>query len=212
MFVPRGADNDRRFIPYYSRSVVRAFPNSRRSAGYSLIELLVVIAMIGILGSLVLPKLRLERSQVDAASRTLGMALMTARSDAVGRGHNVLVVLDTGNHLVRTIWDLNNNRRVDAMEKSRPFLLGERVIFGRGAGIPPFEGASAQVPTMLTTGGMPMLVVQRNGALDRSGTLYLTSGRGRAGVGDVDSRAIRLERATGRATVFVYAGTGWRRQ
>ena len=121
--------------------------------GFSLIELLIAIAMIGILAGLVLPRVRLERSQVDAAARTLGTALMTARSDAVARGHNVLVVLDTGNGVVRTVWDLNNNRRVDASEKSRPFLLGERITFGRGAGIPPFEGATAQVPALLTTGG-----------------------------------------------------------
>ena len=94
---------------------------------------------------------------------------------------------------------------------SGPFLLGERVTFGRGAGVPAFEGAMPQVPSLLSTGGMPMLVVQRNGSLDRAGTLYLTSGRGAAGVGDVDTRAVRLDRATGRPTVFLYAQSGWRR-
>lgn len=183
-----------------------------RRRGFSLIELLIAIAMLGILAGIVLPRLRVERSQVDAAARTLGMAIITARTDAVGRGHNVLVVFDTANAVVRTIWDVNNNRRVDGNEKSRPFLLGERVTFGRGSGIPSFEGATAQVPHFMVSGGMPMLVVQRNGALDRSGTIYLTSHRGAAGVGDVDSRALRLDRATGRVTVFLYAGAGWRRQ
>lgn len=187
-------------------------PRSYTRRAFTLIELLIAIAMIGILAGIVLPKLRVERSQVDAAARTIGMALLTARAEAVSRGHNVLVVLDTGNRVVRTVWDLNNNRRVDASEKSRPFLLGERVTFGRGAGVPAFEGASAQVPALLTTGGMPMLVMQRNGALDRSGTLYLTSGKGAAGVGDIDTRAVRLDRATGRPTVYLYAQTGWRRQ
>lgn len=182
------------------------------SRGYTLIELLIAIAMIGILAGIALPRLRVERSQVDAAARTIGMALLTARSEAVARGHHVLVVFDTSNRVVRTVWDLNNNRRVDPGEKSRPFLLGERVSFGRGAGIPPFDGATAQLPPMLTTGGMPMLVVQRNGALDRAGTLYLTSGRGAAGGGEVDSRAVRIDRATGRPTVYLFAAPEWRRQ
>jgi hypothetical protein len=57
-----------------------------------------------------------------------------------------------------------------------------------------------------------MIVMQRNGALEKGGTLYLTSRRGAKGVGTVDSRALRLDRATGRTTIFIYAQTGWRRQ
>ncbi len=182
------------------------------SRGFTVIELLIAIAMIGILAGIVLPRLRVERSQVDAAARTLGMALLTARSDAVARGHNVLVVFDTTAGMVRTVWDLNNNRRPDAGEKSRPFALGERVVFGRGAGTPPFGDATAQVPAFQGAGGFPLLVVQRNGALDRAGVLYLTSRRGRAGVGDVDTRAVRLDRATGRPTVYVFGSAGWTRQ
>ena len=183
-----------------------------RRGGFTLIELIIAISMIGILAGIVLPRLRVERSQVDAAARTVGMALLTARADAVSRGHNVLVLFDTTRRVVRTVWDLNNNRRVDAGEKSRPFLLGERVVFGRGAGVPAFEGATAQLPSMLLSGSTPMLVVQRNGALDRAGIIYLTSRKGSAGIGDIDARAVRLDRATGRATVFLFAGPEWRRQ
>jgi prepilin-type N-terminal cleavage/methylation domain-containing protein len=188
--------------------------NRRRlgSRGFTVIELLIAIAMIGILAGLVLPRLRVERSQVDAAARTLGMALLTARSDAVARGHHVLVVFDTTAGVVRTVWDLNNNRQPDAGEKSRPFLLGERIVFGRGAGTPPFGDATAQVPEFLGGRGSPLLVVQRNGALDRAGVLYLTSRRGRAGVGEIDTRAVRFDRATGRPTVYVFGNAGWVRQ
>ncbi|MBY0488447.1 MAG: GspH/FimT family pseudopilin [Gemmatimonadaceae bacterium] len=179
---------------------------------FTLIELLIVIVMIAVLSGLALPRLRVERSQVDGAARTITSAMLAARSDAIARGHNVLIVFDTAARIVRTVWDANNNLQIDANEKTRPALLGERVAFARGAGIPSFNGATAQFPTLQSIGGRPALVIQRNGALDRAGTLYLTSRRGQAGGPFVDSRALRLDRATGRATVFLYANTGWRLQ
>lgn len=180
--------------------------------GFTLIELVIVVVMIGVLGAIVLPKLRIERSQVDSGARSLGIALIAARSDAVSRGHNVLVLLDTARATIRAVWDVNNNRRADVGEKTRPFLLGERVRFERGSGIPAFDGATAAMPTFPSSGGFPMIVMQRNGALEKGGTLYLTSRRGAKGVGNVDSRALRLDRATGRPTIFVYGTSGWRRQ
>ena len=179
---------------------------------FTLIELLIVIVMVAVLGGLALPRLRVERSQVDGAARTITSAMLAARADAIARGHNVLVVFDTAAHVVRTVWDANNNLQIDRAEKTRPALLGERVAFGRGAGTPAFNGATPQFPSLLKVAGKPALVIQRNGALDRAGTLYLTSRRGQAGVDVVDSRALRLDRATGHATVFIYANTGWRLQ
>ncbi len=180
--------------------------------GFTLIELLIVIVMLGVLAGIALPRLRVEQAQVDTGARTITSALLAARADAVGRGHNILVVFDTAGRVVRTVWDANNNLRIDLGEKTRPAMLGERVSFGRGAGIPAFNGATAQFPSLQTVDGKPALVIQRNGALDRAGTLYLTSRRGRAGIGDVDARALRLDRATGHATVFMYSRTGWKQQ
>lgn len=171
-----------------------------------------MVAIVAILATMALPRLRLEQSQVDGAARTISSAIMAARADAVSRGHNVLVVFDTAARVVRTVWDTNNNLLIDAGEKTRPALLGERVAFERGAGIPAFDGATDEFPTLMTVDGKPALVVQRNGALDRGGTLYVTSRRGAAGIGDVDSRAMQLSRATGHATVFIYATSGWRLQ
>lgn len=179
---------------------------------FTLIELLIVIVMIAVVAGLALPRLRVERSQVDGAARIITSAMLAARADAIARGHNVLIVFDTSARIVRTVWDADNNLQIDANEKTRPALLGERIAFARGAGIPAFNGATPQFPTLLSVGGKPALLVQRNGALDRAGTLYLTSRRGQAGGPFVDSRALRLDRATGHATVFVYANTGWRLQ
>lgn len=180
-----------------------------RRLGYTLLELLTVLSIIAILAAMALPRLRLERLQVDSAARTVATVLLAARADAVSRGHDVLVVFDTTRGLVRTVWDANNNRRLDGGEKTRPVLLPERVVIGRGAGVPAFNGAVSATPSLQQLDGLPMLVVQHNGALDRGGVVYLTSRRGRDGLGDVDARALRLDRATGRATVFRHNRTGW---
>lgn len=180
--------------------------------GFTLIEILAVVAMVAVLATIALPRMRIEQSQVDGAARTISSAIMAARTDAVSRGHNVLVVFDTTARVVRTIWDTNNNLQIDGGEKTRPALLGERVTFARGAGIPPYDGVTEDFPSLMTVDGMPALVIQRNGALDRGGTLYVTSRRGAQGIGEVDARALQLSRATGHATVYIYATDGWRLQ
>jgi len=178
---------------------------------FTVIELLIVVSIIAITAAIALPKVRVERAQVDGAVRTVSMALMVAQREAVSRGHNVLVVFDTAHHMVRTVWDRNNNLALDAGEKTRPFPIPERVVMGRGAGVPAFGGATAEVPAMLTMGDAPMLVLQRNGGSDRAVTLYLTSGRAQRGIGDKDTRALTVDRATARPNWFVWAATGWRR-
>lgn len=178
---------------------------------FTVIELLIVVAIIGLMAAIALPKVRVERAQVDGAVRTMSMAFMVAQREAVSRGHNVLVVFDTAHHVVRTIWDRNNNLALDVGEKTRPFPIPERVVLGRGAGVPAFGSATADVPATLMFGSSPMMVVQRNGGTDRAITLYLTSGRSQKGVGEKDTRALTIARATGNPTWYIWAGSGWRR-
>lgn len=179
--------------------------------GFSVIELLIVVSIIAIMAAIALPKVRVERAQVDGAVRTVSMAIMVAQREAVSRGHNVLVVFDTAHHVIRTVWDRNNNLAFDAGEKTRPFPIPERVVMGRGAGVPAFGASAADVPLMLTMNNAPMMVLQRNGGTDRPLTLYLTSGRAQRGFGDKDTRALTVDRATARPIWYVWAAAGWRR-
>jgi prepilin-type N-terminal cleavage/methylation domain-containing protein len=172
-------------------------------------ELLVVISIVAILAALVLPKVRIDNAQVDSAARTIGLTLMAAQRDAAARQHDVVVVFDTASHLIRTIWDANNNGMADANEKSRLFLLPERVILGRPSTVPAIAGDAGTTLRGLPAG--PYLVMQRNGATDRAVVLYLTTRTSMAGAADPDARAVTIARATGRPSWYAWTGSTWRR-
>jgi len=169
-----------------------------------------VISIVGIMAALVLPKVRIDNSQVDTAARTLGMSLMVAQREAASRQHNVLLVFDTSAHTITTAWDVNNNLAIDPTEKTRPFLLPERVVLGRPSSVPALGTATASVPVMLTSGTRPMLVVQRNGSVDRSVTLYLSTRSTMAGGLNTDVRAVMIARATARPEWYAWTGSSWR--
>jgi type II secretory pathway pseudopilin PulG len=177
---------------------------ARSRQGFTSVELAIVVILLGLLFALALPRVRVDHVAVDAAARTLNLALMSAQRDAVARSHNVLVTFDHDAHTAVVAWDVNNNRLVEAGEKTRPFLLSERVRFGRPPGVP-------ALPEDMTPAGETVVVtLQRNGAADRAHTLYLTSARALAGGADTEARALRITRATGRPVWYAWTGTAWR--
>lgn len=170
-----------------------------------------VIVIIGIMAALVLPKVRLDNSAVDTAARTVSMSIMVAQRDAVARQHNVLVEFDTAGHSARTVWDNNNNREIDAGEKTRPFLLPEAVTLGRPPGVPPLGTTPDIGAAAMGNARGPRLILQRSGSADRATIVYLTSIRAKNGGKFADTRAVYIARATGRSTWYVWTGTKWRR-
>jgi type II secretory pathway pseudopilin PulG len=171
---------------------------------------MLVVAVIGILAALVLPKVRIDNSQVDTAARTLSMSLMVAQRDAASRQHNVLLVFDTSASTITTVWDKNNNGAIDPGEKTRPFPWPDHVVLGRPSSVSALGTASARVPSLATTSqGKPMLILQRNGSVDRAVTLYITSKASMKGNAP-EARAVIIARATARPEWYAWTGSRWR--
>lgn len=183
----------------------------RSRAGFTLIELLVIVAIVGIMSLMVLPRIRIDNSTVDSAARTVSMSLMVAQRDAVSRGHNVLIKFDTAGHSVRTVWDANNNGTEDSNEKTRPFLLPDRVVLGKPGAVPKLGGVGEASVIQKTTSRGPYFIMQPSGALDRAEVMYFSTKTAMAGGPDQDVRAVAIARATGRTVWYKWNGTAWKR-
>jgi prepilin-type N-terminal cleavage/methylation domain-containing protein len=184
---------------------------SRRQRGFTLVEMLIVITMIGIMTGMALWRVDIARYQVNGDIQAIGTTLIASQREAIAKQHNVMVMFDTAGNRVRVVWDANNNGAFDANEHSRVVELGERVQFGLGTAPPMSFGNSAINFTQTeSTTGLPEVTFYRNGSASEAGGAYLTS---RRSIGDpkyvIDNRAMRVERATGRAEWWHYDGTTW---
>lgn len=186
---------------------------SRRQRGFTLVEMLIVITMIGIMTGMALWRVDVARYQVNGDIQAIGTTLIASQREAIAKQHNVIVVFDTAGSRLRIIWDANNNGAFDADEHSRVVPLGDRVQFGLGTAPAMAFGSSAIDFTQTeTSSGLPEVTFYRNGSASEAGGAYITS---RRSIGDpkyaFDNRAMRVERATGRAEWWHYNGTTWMR-
>lgn len=175
--------------------------------GFTLIELLTVLAVAGILMLIAAPRIDVERFQLDAAMRELGSGIAAARGRAILRQHDYVLMFREDGFVL--LYDENNNGETDAGEERRAVQLPERVKFDRG-GATPILGLTEAVSFTKRAEQLPALTFHRNGAASEEGVIYLTSFRGAGGDNNSqDTRALQIERATGRVRCFTYRTLAW---
>jgi prepilin-type N-terminal cleavage/methylation domain-containing protein len=181
------------------------------AAGFSLIEILIVLAILGIVVAMVAPKIDLTRYRLESEMQGVGMTLLASERQAITQQHDVIVMFDAAQGLIRIHDDKNNNGLADAGERVRGVAIGEGVVFGR-ASAPARPMGSGPVTFTKIVNGLPAVVFHRDGSASEAGGFYLTSVRAAtSGTHVEDTRAIELERATGRASWYRYGPPSWRR-
>lgn len=173
-------------------------------------EMLAALVVIGILTAVVAPQIQVTRFKMDGAARGSMTALLAAQRSAVKHQHDVVVAFDTLYREIRIHQDANNNGAVDTGERIRRVTMDDGVQFGRGAA-PARTAFAGTVSFTETQGGYPALRFHRNGSASQEGTFYLTSVRSAQGSGHAeDTRAVQIDRATGRASWFYYDPPEWK--
>ncbi len=175
-------------------------------------ELLIVLVMIGLMIAIAAPNINFGRYRVETAMQSLGTLLLAAQRSSVTAQHDVVVYLDTNNDLLRVHRDLNNNGAEDVGEIVRNYPLGDNVKFGMGSAtaMPGWSGAQTTFANLRN--GIPYITFHRNGSTSEAGGFYLTSANpGRNNTENSSTRALQLDRATGRTSWFRYTAAGWQR-
>lgn len=156
--------------------------------------------------TIAMPRLDLRRFRIDAAVRDTNLMLLGAQRLAIQKQHNVVVAFDTVQQLIRVHHDADNDGVMDATELVKQRQLGEGTRFGLGGATARPIGSTA-VTFIRTQGGLPAVTFSRAGTGSEIGGFYISStNSGRPGV-TVDTRALEVERATGRTTRFRWEPT-----
>lgn len=188
-------------------SPMRALQSRHRpNRAFTVIELMIVIAIIGIVAAFAYPKVNFTQFRVDAAARTVRVALQNAERLAVTRQYDVVVSFDTVNSTIRILEDNNNNAAVDAGEHVIYAPLEDSVHFAvPPTGISGSVGSPINGGTIKTVDGMPTLIFHRDGAASSDADIYITSRR----ANNDDYRCIRVIQSTGRTLWWRYLNGTW---
>ncbi|MFO7894349.1 MAG: GspH/FimT family protein [Longimicrobiales bacterium] len=178
--------------------------------GFSLVELLVVLLVVSILSVLIVPNIEIVKYRMDGAARGVVAALVSAQRQAVVRQHDVIVAFDTDYRGLRIHQDRNNDGQLDDGEPVRPVPFDDGVVYGLG-GAPALFDADI-VGFQDTQAGLPIARFTRSGSAGEEGHIYLTSTRtADTGLYPKDTRAVKVDRATGRVTWYYYDPDQWKK-
>lgn len=178
--------------------------------GVSLIELIMVMLLVGVMAGIVAPLLRPEKFRLDGGVVLLGSTLNAQQRNSVLRQHNIILAVDSAQSRLRVHYDSDNDGTIDSGELTNVVELGEGVVFGRG-GTPARAMSGSMVSLVGAQDGLPALTFRRNGSASEEAILYLTSERARVSGGSFveDTRAVEIERATGRVRCYSYSSGSW---
>jgi Tfp pilus assembly protein FimT len=172
--------------------------------------MLIVLVVIGLVVGLAAPKIDVIKFRIGSAMQGVGMSMLAVERQAITQQHDVIVMFDVPNNLIRIHDDANNNGLVDPGERVRGMPLGEGIVYGRPASVTPRPTGTGAVSFTKVVAGLPAVVFHRDGSASEAGGFYLTSNRAlQAGTHLDDTRSVELERATGRALWFKYGVGGW---
>ena len=175
--------------------------------GFTLLELLIVLAIIGIVATIVIPRVNFTQFQVDAAARLIRINLQNAQRLAVTRQYDVIVSFNLANNRLRIVEDGNNNGAVDTGERVSWRVLEDSVRLAvPPAGLNGVVTAQVTGANLKTIDGMPSVIFRRDGAASSDLEVYLTSKRANSN----DYRAVQIVQATGRTDWFKYIGGKWK--
>lgn len=167
---------------------------------------MIVLAIIGIIAAFAYPKVNFTQFRVDAAARTVRVALQNAERLAVTRQYDVVVSFDTTNRRIRILEDNNNNATVDAGEHVTYAPLEDSVHFAvPPAGVSGTASSSIDGSSIRIINNMPTIIFHRDGAASSDADIYITSKR----AADDDFRCIRVIQSTGRTLWWRYLNDAW---
>jgi prepilin-type N-terminal cleavage/methylation domain-containing protein len=185
---------------------------TRDDAGFTLTEIMLVLLIMGIGLAMAAPRINLTSYRAESAIQGLASTMMAAQRAAVARQHDVVVAFETAQNRVRIHFDQDNDGVMDAGEPVRREVLGNTVIFGRTSGTPTLaQLGTANVSFTEQQGGVPAVTFSRGGNASAEGGAYLTTAAGTSPK-TFTSRALVVDRATGRTSVFRYTSSGWQRR
>ena len=179
------------------------------TSGFTLLEILVVLALIGVISAFAAPLIDADKFRMDSAGLEVSTALHLAQSKGVLQGHNVNVAFDTVNSRMFVHMDANNDMTQQSDELLTVIPLPDDVAFGMGGALARPKGNRAASFTADVSGN-PALRFFRNGSASEEGIVYITSKRSRDSlIFPQDTRAIEIERSTGRVSCFTYKSKTW---